>query len=686
MIRLARTPCGTSASKLQSRTQNDASCVGAAFADPAQSAAPSAIAFADEAMPQDTRVQSRGALPVLSNRLAKAARNHIRFDLAPGEMIGSADQPRHHPAIAAGPAFDDRSSRGHDRATPPPDPVAGLVGTSPPSFRAAIATAPASGLRLALGLAGSFLVGASLLATDFANAQMRPSGKTLDGEQSFLVEPLDRQPEANRSGTASRVGVDRAFVTQARDFLRSGRSFAPGAGPLVTAAVQEERDDRHATLFATSGWGASIPDDAHALRVPSPAAGARWLAATPLADQDRSERRSSTQLPVGAHFSPALIDRASLALMPHAFAPRLAGRPVAPLQPSTGIKNAHTPNTFTTITSPKHPTTSRAPSDHAGNASPAAADTPRRIASRPDALPAPFPNEPVDMTDTDALRIAAIEPVMNAHEVTSEARGIGSATPVSLDILPPPRPAWLPGGHADRSDPGRKGSPVAALAPAQESATGFRAVRANAPGVFGSVAIGMHHVADRAQWERVLAEDATRFFTTGCAVGEQICNLPNWQRWQAIYRQARKLGKRERIAFVNQEVNRLVRYVDDRTLYGKTDHWARLEETVRHGAGDCEDYAIAKMWLLKALGIPAKSLQLVALRDTRRGLDHAVLAVHLENDILILDNVRDRALSHQQLAHYQPLYSFAQEASFVHGFRRDSGQQLAQRNDGVAVR
>jgi hypothetical protein len=46
-------------------------------------------------------------------------------------------------------------------------------------------------------------------------------------------------------------------------------------------------------------------------------------------------------------------------------------------------------------------------------------------------------------------------------------------------------------------------------------------------------------------------------------------------------------------------------------------------------SGQCQDYAIAKFLALRALGFADTQLRLVALRDTRREIDHAVLVVAL---------------------------------------------------------
>ena len=71
------------------------------------------------------------------------------------------------------------------------------------------------------------------------------------------------------------------------------------------------------------------------------------------------------------------------------------------------------------------------------------------------------------------------------------------------------------------------------------------------------------------------------------------------------------------------------------------DHWANPSEMARKGAGDCEDFAIAKLWMLRALGLPADKLQIVVLSDVKRQVFHAVLVVHANGYSYVLDNLSE---------------------------------------------
>lgn len=90
-----------------------------------------------------------------------------------------------------------------------------------------------------------------------------------------------------------------------------------------------------------------------------------------------------------------------------------------------------------------------------------------------------------------------------------------------------------------------------------------------------------------------------------------------------------------------------IHYRSDKQLYKMSDYWATIYEFVGRGAGDCEDYTIAKYYTLKALGVDPRRMKFayVIYRDRHgRKIPHMVLAYFkiprpkTKSDILILDN------------------------------------------------
>lgn len=96
---------------------------------------------------------------------------------------------------------------------------------------------------------------------------------------------------------------------------------------------------------------------------------------------------------------------------------------------------------------------------------------------------------------------------------------------------------------------------------------------------------------------------------------------------------------------VNRFFNALA-YARDRDLWGVEDYWASPTELLRAGAGDCEDFAIAKYLTLRQMGVPAERLSLrvalARLPGTNRVERHMVLLVHAGASTLVLDNLDPR--------------------------------------------
>ena len=90
--------------------------------------------------------------------------------------------------------------------------------------------------------------------------------------------------------------------------------------------------------------------------------------------------------------------------------------------------------------------------------------------------------------------------------------------------------------------------------------------------------------------------------------------------------------------------------------HGIHDVWSAPLATFAAGAGDCEDYAIAKYVALRQSGTASDNLRLVIVRDVRRGLNHAVVGVHFDGEWLILDNRHMVLVKATEAQHYSPLF------------------------------
>ncbi len=129
--------------------------------------------------------------------------------------------------------------------------------------------------------------------------------------------------------------------------------------------------------------------------------------------------------------------------------------------------------------------------------------------------------------------------------------------------------------------------------------------------------------------------------------------------------------ERARIEAINAYVNARVSFVEDSRQYGVADRWSVPSETLGRGRGDCEDYALAKMAMLRRAGFADKNLYFVVLKDLTRRADHAVLVVRSEGRFVVLDNSSDRLLDSAEIRDYRPILTFTAGKRYTHGYRRD---------------
>jgi predicted transglutaminase-like cysteine proteinase len=134
----------------------------------------------------------------------------------------------------------------------------------------------------------------------------------------------------------------------------------------------------------------------------------------------------------------------------------------------------------------------------------------------------------------------------------------------------------------------------------------------------------------------------------------------------ALIDEARTLDGRRQLGIVNRSLNLAIAYASDLSQHGVSDLWSSPLSTLERGRGDCEDYAIAKMFVLRAAGTAAEDLRFLIAHNHSDGDAHAVLAVRSENRWVILDNRKMLLLDDVMVRDLQPL--FALDLAGVHKF------------------
>lgn len=145
--------------------------------------------------------------------------------------------------------------------------------------------------------------------------------------------------------------------------------------------------------------------------------------------------------------------------------------------------------------------------------------------------------------------------------------------------------------------------------------------------------------------------------------------------WQALLGRLAGADEKKQLEEVNRFFNAKLRFTDDLATWGQVDYWATPVEALRKGAGDCEDYAIAKYISLRHLGVPSEKLRITYVKALRLNQAHMVLTYYARPDAvpLVLDNLVGGILPASQRSDLLPVYAFNAEGLWLAG---KSGKQV----------
>jgi predicted transglutaminase-like cysteine proteinase len=160
---------------------------------------------------------------------------------------------------------------------------------------------------------------------------------------------------------------------------------------------------------------------------------------------------------------------------------------------------------------------------------------------------------------------------------------------------------------------------------------------------------------------------------------EARARLEAWKR-DAAERKRSPAAEAALLADVNRMLNR-VRFVEDSAHWREIDYWATPAESIGSNGADCEDFSIAKYFLLKELGVPIARLRMTYVKSLKLNQAHMVLAYYARPDAdpLVLDNLEDTVRPASQRADLVPVYSFNDEEVWIE-LRGRSGSPAQLRN------
>jgi predicted transglutaminase-like cysteine proteinase len=139
------------------------------------------------------------------------------------------------------------------------------------------------------------------------------------------------------------------------------------------------------------------------------------------------------------------------------------------------------------------------------------------------------------------------------------------------------------------------------------------------------------------KWRRVEAEITKDFeIIAHCQAGNPC--PPPAQKLIDLSLEGAVRSTRARVGVINRAVDLAISPLSDAKKWGVQDHWSDPFETLQTSSGDCEDYAFVKYAALLAAGLSKDAVKIVVLRNRWPNEEHAVVAVRVDQQWLILDN------------------------------------------------
>ena len=129
--------------------------------------------------------------------------------------------------------------------------------------------------------------------------------------------------------------------------------------------------------------------------------------------------------------------------------------------------------------------------------------------------------------------------------------------------------------------------------------------------------------------------------------------------WRNLINENKLASDEVKLEVVNDFFNSLT-FINDIDHWGKEDYWATPLQMLASNGGDCEDFAIAKYFTLRELGIPASKLRLTYVKALRLNQAHMVLTYFatVRSVPLVLDNLMEDILDASKRDDLLPVYSF----------------------------
>lgn len=152
-------------------------------------------------------------------------------------------------------------------------------------------------------------------------------------------------------------------------------------------------------------------------------------------------------------------------------------------------------------------------------------------------------------------------------------------------------------------------------------------------------------------------------------------------QWQKLLTSAKNLPEADKLKQVNDFFNRQALFVDDIIHWKMEDYWATPLEFLATGAGDCEDFAIAKYFTLLELGVDEGKMRITYVKALRLNQSHMVLTFFRTPKSVpeVLDNLIPEIKPATQRSDLLPVYSFNGSGLWI-AKARNAGKRVGNAN------
>jgi predicted transglutaminase-like cysteine proteinase len=129
--------------------------------------------------------------------------------------------------------------------------------------------------------------------------------------------------------------------------------------------------------------------------------------------------------------------------------------------------------------------------------------------------------------------------------------------------------------------------------------------------------------------------------------------------WEELIRHDKNTTDLQKLEKVNRFFNKM-EFASDFDVWGVKDYWATPIQFICKNAGDCEDFAIAKYFTLKAMGVAEEKINITYVKALRYNMPHMVLTYYSKPgaEPLILDNLVDSIDNASKRTDLVPIFTF----------------------------